>query len=371
MKNYKYFNFKSLDRDIYNIYLDYIKDKYKYCLKQQELIELFSKNFKPFIYRNDIILEVVGYLKVEDKDILSVIFDEDLYIFDNLTLNEAIYFLLSLKEKQLFIEYLDAPIKSIKEIRKIINKNSMKFKKIIDNFNQIKKICQEGRIIYKDNFNISKEEYQYWRHPRYGVSNPQKIKSKVWEYGVVSKKSAYELSKEFGFDDNFDTKPSWSYDRFGRAIIFLNDGREIHIAGEHEDYYDPDFFIYNDVTVINPDDSIDFYLYPKDIFRPTDFHTASLIDNKIYIIGNLGYEENIKYGYTQVYELDLKDFSIKEIESKGQMPGWIHEHDARVIDKDKIEINGGLIMCSPDSGLIKNRDNWIFDTKTHIWKKKD
>ena len=43
--------------------------------------------------------------------------------------------------------------------------------------------------------------------------------------------------------------PYWSWDRFGRTSTTLPDGRIVHIAGEHEDYYDNDFCIYNDVVV--------------------------------------------------------------------------------------------------------------------------
>jgi len=57
----------------------------------------------------------------------------------------------------------------------------------------------------------------------------------------------------------------------------LPDGREVLIAGEHEDYYDPDFFIYNDVVVRAPDGKFAIYGYSKEAFPPTDFHTATLL----------------------------------------------------------------------------------------------
>jgi hypothetical protein len=41
------------------------------------------------------------------------------------------------------------------------------------------------------------------------------------------------------------------------SLTLLPDGRAIQIGGEHEDYYDPDFCIYNDVFVHEPDRSID------------------------------------------------------------------------------------------------------------------
>ncbi len=38
------------------------------------------------------------------------------------------------------------------------------------------------------------------------------------------------------------------FERFGQSKTITLDGRTIHIGGEHEDHYDPDFFIYNGVN---------------------------------------------------------------------------------------------------------------------------
>ena len=47
--------------------------------------------------------------------------------------------------------------------------------------------------------------------------------------------------------DDENICPFWSFDRYGMSVTHLEDGRIILIGGEHEDYYDPYFFIYNDV----------------------------------------------------------------------------------------------------------------------------
>ena len=44
--------------------------------------------------------------------------------------------------------------------------------------------------------------------------------------------------------------PVWCFNRFGGTVTKLPDGCFVHIGGEHEDFYDPDFCIYNDVIVI-------------------------------------------------------------------------------------------------------------------------
>jgi len=93
--------------------------------------------------------------------------------------------------------------------------------------------------------------------------------------------------------------PTWSFDRFGQSVTEMPDGRTVYIGGEHEDHYDPDFCIYNDVAVKYPDGAVDFYCYRKSDFPPTDFHSASLVGKKIVIIGGLGYVEERIPGQAQ------------------------------------------------------------------------
>ena len=96
----------------------------------------------------------------------------------------------------------------------------------------------------------------------------------------------------------------WCARRFGQSLTLLPDGRAIQIGGEHEDFYDSDFCIYNDEFVHHPDDRIDIFCYPEEVFPPTDFHTATLIGDSIYIIGGLGYQGQRQFGETPVYRLD-------------------------------------------------------------------
>ena len=99
---------------------------------------------------------------------------------------------------------------------------------------------------------------------RYGTAHPERVKSVLWEQAVDENWSGYDLRQhlgrgldskhfrqDFSHSDYRDTTPGpfWSWQRFGRTSTPLPDGRIIHIAGEHEDYFDPDFCIYNDVVV--------------------------------------------------------------------------------------------------------------------------
>jgi hypothetical protein len=43
--------------------------------------------------------------------------------------------------------------------------------------------------------------------------------------------------------------PVFCFRRFGRTETKLPNGRIVYIGGEHEDIYDPDLNIYNDVVV--------------------------------------------------------------------------------------------------------------------------
>lgn len=156
----------------------------------------------------------------------------------------------------------------------------------------------------------------------------------------------------------------------GQSVTSLPDGRTVMIAGEHEDSYDPDFQIYNDVIVHHPDDTLDIYGYPEDIFPPTDFHTATLIGDSIVIIGNLGYSATRRPGITQVAELDLATFAVRIRATTGTPPGWLHQHQA-VLDGDgsRIIVKGGLIDPGRDGdpGFLENPDSWSLDLNNWEW----
>ena len=81
----------------------------------------------------------------------------------------------------------------------------------------------------------------------------------------------------------------------------------MQVAGEHEDGYDPDFCIYNDVIVHHPDGRLEIIGYPESLFPPTDFHTATLVGDRIIVIGSLGYQGSRVYGTTPVFALSIDD----------------------------------------------------------------
>ena len=77
--------------------------------------------------------------------------------------------------------------------------------------------------------------------------------------------------KRFDPAAGYPAAPGWCADRFGQSLTLLPDGRAVQVGGEHEDHYDPDFCIYNDVFVHGPDGDLAIYGYPADVFPPSDF----------------------------------------------------------------------------------------------------
>ena len=150
----------------------------------------------------------------------------------------------------------------------------------------------------------------------------------------------------------------WTADRFGQSTTRLADGRWVQIGGEHEDSYDSDFVIFSDVVVHTPYQGARVYFYPASIFPPTDFHTASLIGEHIWIIGGLGYHGDRQPDKTLVHRLDLVDFSIHRVETTGKMPSWISGHSA-VEAEGVITLSGGDIYCH---SLSKNSGVFTFNT---------
>ena len=122
---------------------------------------------------------------------------------------------------------------------------------------------------------VSVEEFDRERHRRFGATNPECMSFPFWidmiRAGVTGYIARSVSLRARLLVDRF----IWCADRFGQSITFLPDRRIIQIAGEHEDSYDPDFCIYNDVLVHHPDGTIEIFGYPEADFPPTDFHTAS------------------------------------------------------------------------------------------------
>lgn len=201
-----------------------------------------------------------------------------------------------------------------------------------------------------------------------GRANPERMTNPFWAHIFEKRMSGYAASKHFGGPRSVVGKPAWSAFRYGQTVTELPDGRTLFVAGEHEDHYDPDFHIYNDVIVLSPGGGPEFHGYPHEVFPPTDFHTATLAGDRLVLIGNLGYPAQRKPGETQVLELDARTLAVRPVVVSGMPPGWIHKHQARLEDR-AIVVSRGLIQPEDRDGFVENIDDWRLDLVALRWER--
>ncbi|MBX3358514.1 MAG: hypothetical protein KF745_08800 [Phycisphaeraceae bacterium] len=186
-----------------------------------------------------------------------------------------------------------------------------------------------------------------------------------WERMVRRGSPACTIRRELGLEPNLcyacgpngcgATDPDWCFDRFGMSRTTMPDGRIICIGGEHDDWYVPDFCIYNDVIVLRPaagesrvtpdSGGVEIYGYPRHEFPPTDFHSATLAGDRIVVIGRVGYPGERTAGITPVVGIDTTTYRAEGIATSGIMPGWIHDHhgsyDAAL---HAVTVRGGKVL---------------------------
>lgn len=153
------------------------------------------------------------------------------------------------------------------------------------------------------------------------------------------------------------------------ALGSLADAQE-QIAGEHEDHYDADFCIYNDVIVHDPDGTFDIYGYPQAVFPPTDFHSATLVGDGIYIIGSLGYQGTRRFGETPVYRLTLDTSEIVRVPTTGDLPGWVNRHLVTAHHDHEIRISPGSVSVLQDGKeqVVSFPGEYVLDLRTLVWR---
>lgn len=209
---------------------------------------------------------------------------------------------------------------------------------------------EEGTI------DVTPEQYRTGRTRRFGRSNPEVMRIRFWDEMVRVGAIAYQARTTFDDTSCFGSDPVWCFSRFGMSFTELPDGRFVQIGGEHEDFYDPDFCIYNDVVVHERSGRFEIMGYPENVFPPTDFHTATFFKGSVYIIGRLGYHGTRKFGTTPVYRLNSRNWKMQPIVTTGDIPGWIFKHRATLNGSGSIVVSGGTI-CDEINGEEQNIDN--------------
>ena len=217
---------------------------------------------------------------------------------------------------------------------------------------------------------LSKEEFLAWRSPRDVQSGPEPLDNQTWHWLVRTRLSAYTGNDRFEGPSSYEAGPMWCFDRFGMSQTTLPDGRVVYVGGEHEDHYDPDFYIYNDVIVIDPDGTIHIRGYSRAQFAATDFHSATLVGNSILIIGCLGYPADRIAGVTPVYRLSLDTWCIERVATDGQSPGWLHRHTAELSeDGHSVVITGGTCWVGTNRSMFENIDSWSLNISSGHWSR--
>jgi hypothetical protein len=206
----------------------------------------------------------------------------------------------------------------------------------------------------------------------FGTCNPERMNFPFWEAMIRCGGCAYAARAHFLKEPRGEL-PScvWCAQRFGQSFTMLPDSRVVRIGGEHEDFYDPDFCIYNDVFVHERDGSLTVYGYPEGAFPPTDFHTATLIGDQIYVIGSLGYHGTRQPGRTPVYRLDLRSMRFSRLDTGGEVPGWIYGHRTLELSFREIRVWGGTIVTGspPDESHDPNRASFVLGLESLRWRR--
>lgn len=234
--------------------------------------------------------------------------------------------------------------------------------------------------------NVTRDLFLAWRAPRIGLYNPHRLTNPVWLWIARNpERTAWAFNEHFAGPSSFEAGPGFCCSRFGQSRTTLADGRVLLIGGEHEDHYDPDFFIYNDVIVEHPSGEREIYGYPQDAFAPTDFHSATLVGDRVYIVGGLSYADRREPGQTRVYTLDVASLSITPVRTVGTPPGWIYQHTAELSrDGKSLLIRGGLVLehsqhrdhttdatehAEHDEQTVENDDEWSLDLESLRWSR--
>ncbi len=209
-------------------------------------------------------------------------------------------------------------------------------------------------------------QFGHWQLPTRGNANPENQTNAVWSWLIQTQAWPHAAHKAAGSGEK--RSPGWSFSRFGQSETKLPDGTIVYIGGEHEDHYDPDFYIYNDVVVVGPDGSIAILDYPTDIFPPTDFHSATLLEDEILIIGGLRHPGDRDPRETLVFRLWLSDFSMHRVVTQGEAPPWLYGHQAELDPQGKkILCSGGQVAHQPTERAVENLTTWEFDLVSNSW----
>ncbi|KAI0562891.1 hypothetical protein FGB62_50g222 [Gracilaria domingensis] len=137
--------------------------------------------------------------------------------------------------------------------------------------------------------------YSTWKDARRSEEYAQCLTSPQWQADICGKYDCFtDAASQWQCPSQEIYRPNWNFlSRFGSSWTFLNDLRLILIGVKFEDWYEPDFYIYNDVIEWKLGQNPQFYCYPENNFPPTNIHaTVRLRDgHRLVKFESLGYAD--------------------------------------------------------------------------------
>jgi hypothetical protein len=87
------------------------------------------------------------------------------------------------------------------------------------------------------------------------------------------------------------------------------------------------------------------------------------------IIGRLGYLEERHPGTKPVFAPDLATYRIQELPSRGDLPGWIFNDEAKLENDGVITVRGGVFFDKRYGKRVirRNFDDFAYDIRTGKW----
>jgi hypothetical protein len=215
---------------------------------------------------------------------------------------------------------------------------------------------------------VPRDLFLAWRFPRVGAGNPHELTNPVWQWLARTRLNAWQANAHFKGPSSLAVGPGWCADRFGQSTTTLTDGRVLAIGGEHEDHYDPDFCIYNDVHLTSPDGEVRILGYPTHVFPPTDFHSATLVGDEVVVIGGLGYAHERRPEVTPVFALNVNTLAFERRLARSEAgPGWLFEHSARLSKNQRaITVTGGRRLIAGGE-ICENFSDWSLNLPKLTW----
>ncbi|WP_377154149.1 ankyrin repeat domain-containing protein [Roseateles sp. UC29_93] len=187
-------------------------------------------------------------------------------------------------------------------------------------------------------------DFERDRTRRFGECNAQPMQVPLWLAMVRSGLTGYQAANQFGAEACDRARPVWCADRMG-SVAHAPAGRP-----SGPDRWRTRGWIRSRLLhlqrCLRPSSrwSTADLRVPESLFPPTDFHTATLVGDRIIVIGSLGYPSARAHGATQVFSLNIRDWHMERLTIAGEGPGWIHKHRAALSSDRDIVVTGGQVV---------------------------